>query len=179
MRSDSPTKAAGPAGQDVYDQIAEITDGYHPDVVECQLGVQVLFAHPGKNLAKPPLTNAGYSVPGISKWTSLEDRIGGAVDAKIILHPQAWANYSEIEQIGLLERLIYRLEVQRDQAGAIKTDDVGRPLLKLRNYDYLVCGYDCIVHRYGTGSIDSQEIEEWSLHYSTLSPINQPVAAHS
>jgi len=167
------------AGRDVHDRVQVLIDGYYHDLQEARVTYTVFLVHPSQSaIEKPPLKVNGQPVDGITKINSYEARMNGAADFQLKLSAPRWADMGTAEQDSLLDRLLYRLEVQREKAkaqnpGAIMTDDCGRPKLKLRPFDHQVQVFDAIIRRHGPQSVDARALEELSLHFHTLMPPGQ------
>ena len=157
-----------------YELVQSRIDGFYPDLVECQFRVGILLVHPSpSNPEKPPLLRNGYPVTGDIKVVSYEDRVQGKPDATLKLEGQNWANIDEESKTGEIDHQLERIIALRDKnTKAIKTDDFGRPKIKLRPADREVSVFDAVVRRHGRNAPEARAVEELSLHYNTLLPVN-------
>jgi hypothetical protein len=53
---------------------------------------------------------------------------------------------------------LFHIAVRRDRDGAIKSDDGGRPKLKLRKHDFEIGGFVEIAKRHGPESLEVQAV---------------------
>lgn len=157
-----------------YELVQSRIDGFYPDLIECQFKIGILLVHPSaSNPEKPPLLRNGYPVTGDIKIVSYEDRVQGKPDATLKLEGQNWANVDEESKAGEVDHQLERLMVLRDKnTKAIKTDDFGRPKLRLRPHDREVGVFDAVVRRHGRNAPEARAVEELSLHYNTLLPVD-------
>ena len=162
------------ANSEVKEVVNDLVASFYPDLEECQATIGVFMVHPTPSkIDKPALMVGGYPAEAHIRIVPYKDRVAGMADVILYLDGPNWYNADETERRSLVDRCLYRLEVQRDKKNnAFKTDDRGRPTLKLKKYDFQVNGFNTIVHRYGRYGVDAKAIEALSLHYNTLLPVD-------
>lgn len=155
------------------EQLADVLEKYHPDLVEAGVTVAVLMAYAAKDertgVAKgPALKHANFPAAALVRVNQLRDRVEGKDDATILLCGDSWATRSEEEQLAILDHELTHLEVQRDKDGAIKIDDCGRPKLKIRPHDAQMGVFYEVVKRHKSQAIESQSYAELHKQFTQL-----------
>jgi hypothetical protein len=102
------------------------------------------------------LASNGHPVPAKVKIMSLEDRSGDepSADARIILHGDLWGKLSAQMQVSILNTYLTRIQVQLDEDGSPKLDDVGRPKLTKQPWDFQICGFHEVAKEDGKHSLE-------------------------
>lgn len=98
---------------------------------------------------EPALKDGLYAVLGKIKVVPLEQRVDDCADVRITLDERAWLDMTEPQQRALLDELLWSLEKQVDDVGAIKLDDHNRPKLKVRACDWRISGFRGVAERHG------------------------------
>jgi hypothetical protein len=105
---------------------------------------------------EPAVKCHGYPAQAVVSVIPYKQRVDKRADAEIILDEQNWVDLTEPQQRALLDHEITHLQMQTDENGFVKTDDVGRPKLKLRLHDFQLGGFRTIAKRYGA---DAPEVK--------------------
>lgn len=134
----------------IAETITKLIEANHPELVEANATVDSIFAFDDKG-GFPVKTN-GYPSAANIKISNLKSRVKGAADAEIILDREAFNAMSATQQEALIDRELYKLLVVLDKEGAVKTDDSGRPKLKIKKFDYMLGWFKEIAQRYGQDS---------------------------
>lgn len=136
------------ADAEVRKMINKVVEKYFPDLVEAEATIGCLMADggvelddDGKEVDAPGVKVHGYPREASIKVNSLKDRVEGKCDVTITLDSRKWNDLSDVEKSALLHHALQHLQVKRDEAGVIKTDDISRPLFKPRPYDWYLGGY--------------------------------------
>ena len=141
---------------EVCEMAREIIESHHPELRlldETWATVAILMATNGdKESDEPPLKDGAYPVVGQIKPVPYVQRVDGRRDAEIRLDRKRWDNMTEPQQRATLDHLISFLEVDTDQHGFVKTDDAGRPRLRIKAADWFLKGFRHIARRYGSDS---------------------------
>jgi len=140
----------------------ELVVACFPELVRCKVTFEVIFAYPtlnDKGEAKGhAIAKNGLPVCAKSKKTSLADRAAGMADAVIYLDGDHWGKQSEKEQEAILFGQLYAFQVQTDDAGMVKGDDLGRPKLKILPPDFYAAGHLAVIEKYKEASPESKSL---------------------
>ena len=161
------------ADKAVYTRLESMISGYYGELLECSVTIGILFAHPSsKSPDKPAIMVHGIQVYSTIRLINLKDRVAGLPDVQLILDGPYWSDRTttEANRTEIIDSQLYRLEVKRDKSGGIITDDLGRPVFRLKRPDYALSGYDAIIRRHGAGSLAMQAVDDVSLRLHTLVP---------
>lgn len=108
-----------------------------------------LFMAYGGEGDEAPVKLHGYPCAAAISVIAYKQRVDKRADAEIIIDAAWWDNATEPQQRALLDHEITHLEIERDKDGCLKTDDAGRPKLKLKLHDWQLGGFRSIAARYG------------------------------
>ncbi len=133
----------------------------HRPLLNCEPKIDFVFAYPeyDEKTGAPvedALKKNGVKALGICRKLSLKDRAMGRGDAEIALDGDWWARANEPEQRALLDHELHHLMPKVDKRGLV-TDDLGRPVFKLRPHDHDVGWFSIIAQRHGRHSIECQQ----------------------
>ena len=171
------------APAEVLDVIAEVIDNWHPDLAEAAARIGAVMARPTLDddgePKGPALAKDGHKVLARIKRNGGEDRAGGKDDATITLDADHWETLGELidgdeRQRALVDHELYHLEVQREKPlpgqarGAIRTDDRGRPLFKMRPHDWELTGFRVVAERHGRHSEERIQARRFHDHFGNL-----------
>lgn len=161
------------ANATISKQVASLIEKYHPELVEAKVRVDVLLVHApasdDEDKPKPPaLMHHGYPAAAVVRKTSLKERTKGHGDAEIVLDGDKWPDYSTEEQDAILDHELEHLVVKRDDEGAIKADDRGRPMLKLKPHNWELGGFEVIIKRHGDAALEKQGCKLMADQYGQL-----------
>lgn len=142
--------------------VSEVLIAHHSDLDEAKVKIGVLLAYPGEDdeLGFQPVKLHGYPCAAVIKINSAKNRLEGLPDATITIDANHWKE--ELDDDGraaLIDHELTHLEVCRDKEGHIKSDDAGRPKLKMRLHDIQLGVFRAIIKRYGVNSIDGHVIK--------------------
>lgn len=139
------------AGGDVLSLAEDIMRTHHP---ELQTGpgeyprLCILMAS-GAEPGRSAVVAHGYPCQATIAVIPYKQRVDKRADAEIIIDERNWLDLSEARQRALLDHEITHIEIQKDEHGHLKTDDMGRPKLKMRLHDFDFGGFREISRRYG------------------------------
>jgi len=98
----------------------------------------------------PAIKLHGYPCQAIISIVPYKQRVDKRADVEIVIDAKNWDELTQPQQVALLDHEITHLEFDVDmQTGIVKTDDAGRPKLRLKLHDYQVGGFREIALRYG------------------------------
>jgi len=150
------------AEKETYALAAEIMEAHHqdlrlPDGTFPRLCILMAAKEEGD---EPAVKSHGYPCAAVVSVIPYKQRVDKRADAEIVIDEEAWKGFSDPEKRALLDHEITHLEIQKDDVGCVKTDDFGRPKLKLRLHDWQLGGFASIAKRYGADAIERQEFRK-------------------
>jgi len=149
------------AGVDVMKLARSVMKQYHRELVEVELKVSVLMATAPKDEHGKPLAQAvklhGVPCAAVARIIPYKDRVAGREDAEIVIDADQWETASDPKREALLDHELHHFEVQRDEEGNPKSDDAGRPKLKMRHHDHDFGWFDVIARRHGVASYEVEQ----------------------
>lgn len=143
-----------PADADAVKLIARVLDKHHPDLKKAKVTVAALFVFPAQDEQTgepkgPALSHHGWPALAIVRATTLKERARGWEDVEILIDGERWGELARDRQTALIDHELQHVEVRKNTANEFKHDDRNRPLLKLRQHDWEIGGFDAIVARHG------------------------------
>lgn len=127
------------------------------DVLNARVTFDYIFAHGDCNRdgerVGVAIKKDGVRALGIARVTPLKQRAKGCADAEIVLDGDWWQEEASPEQqAALLDHELFHVELKLDRDGGVRTDDLQRPLLKLKPHDWEMGMFNAIAARHGTAS---------------------------
>jgi len=169
------------ADQSVHDLAKEIIERFHPDLKpkkdNPESGIRLcifMASNSDKESDEPAVKLNGYPCYAIIGIIPYKQRVDKRADAEITIDEEAWKDMTETRQRALLDHEITHLEVVRDKNGFLKTDDAGRPKLKMRLHDWQLGGFRVICQRYPE---DALEMIEATKFRETFGDVAMPTKA--
>lgn len=148
--------------------IAHVMQAYHQRLVDADVKVSTIFAYASKNkdgeATGCAIEVGGYSAIACIKINNLKLRVEGLGDATMTLDGDQWPDMPEARQISLVDHELTHLELSLDDAGMIKKDDVGRPVLKARKHDWQLGGFAEVAERHREESHDVIAVKNVGSH---------------
>lgn len=148
------------------EMMEEMMQKYHPELVEAEVSVSVLFAYAKKDPETdlpigPALKHHGLQVMGLAKIIGLKERTSGMRDAQILLDGDRWPDLSCEEQEAVLDHELQHFKVQTDaKTGEVLEDALKRPKLKMRQHDWDFGLFDVVIERHGVHSCESRNVRD-------------------
>jgi len=119
--------------------------------------IKLLAAYAARDKDDEPrgeaLSSRGRPILGKIRITTLEDRVAGSADVRVILHGDRWGSLSAAMQRSVLDDCITQIEVLVED-GKPKLDDHGRPKLRKRAWDFEFAGFNEVAERNGRSSVE-------------------------
>jgi hypothetical protein len=119
--------------------------------------IAVLSAHASRDEDDEPrgeaLSCRGRPILGKIRISSIEDRAEGMADVRVLLNGDRWGQLSAPMQRSVIDECLTSIEVQRKD-GAPKRDDLGRPKLQQRPFDFELYGFHDVAARHGAHSVE-------------------------
>lgn len=142
------------APDDVRVRVDALIEKHYPDLKT--VGVRLDLLQVSNEDAEPCLSLHGYDAAAIVRVIGKKDRVAGRGDAEIVVDWATYEKLSEQARDALLDHELYHLQVKKDKHGALKFDDHGRPVLKIRLHDWQLGWFDEIARRHGEHSLEVQ-----------------------
>jgi len=129
----------------------------HQPLIDAGVSVDFVFAYGNRdeagNLIGDAIKHRGAKALGLCRKIALKDRALGRADAEITLDGDWWPTAPEPQQRALLDHELHHLAIKIDKRGLVR-DDLGRPVIQLRQHDVEVGWFMVIAARH---QLDSQE----------------------
>lgn len=150
--------------KEVYDLIDQAMTKWHVELVSAQVKVAPLFAraYDRHGDAIPAIKVRGHAAIAKIKITSLEDRVRGLGDAKLVIDGARWERMGHNARLAMLDHELEHLELDED-----KLDDAGRPKLKMKHHDWEMAGFEEVARRQGENAIELAQIHQFHERYGT------------
>src|SRR5437667_3520417 len=129
----------------------------HKPLLDCKTKFDFVFASPdidektGEAL-NDALKKHGRKALGIARKIPLKDRALGRGDVEIALDHPWWEDAPAKQKAALLDHELHHFEPKLTETGDYAFDDLGRPIIKLRKYDYEFGLFKIIAERHGVHS---------------------------
>jgi hypothetical protein len=136
----------------------------HKPLLDAKVKIDFVFAlgacdEDGKRIADA-IVKRGRVVLGQTRVVNLKDRAKGMGDAEIVLDGDRWPAFSEDEAQAILDHELCHIGVKTDRHGNAKTDDLQRPMLKLREHDFEAGWFTIVAERHGRASQERQQAKQ-------------------
>ena len=123
----------------------------HAPLLDARVNIDFVFAFGDRDEVTGELTSGalkknGVKALGIARKLPPKDRALGRADAEIALDGDDWQDSNEDERRALLDHELHHL------VPTGKTDDMDRPMLKLRPHDFEFGWFKVIAARHGVAS---------------------------
>jgi hypothetical protein len=159
--------------------VNHVMQQWHSDLAKARVRVGVLFALSARE-SQPALKENGHAVDGTIKIVPLKDRVTKDFDVEMLLDGDEWGANKQEHRLAIIDHLLMRLEVRKPKLKKKKkrvvhgdnteredheepeflSDDIGRPILKLRKGDWNAgIGFRDVVVRHGAYSIEARNLE--------------------
>jgi len=147
------------------------------------VNIVVLAAYASRDKDDEPRGEAIGSIArpvlGKIRITSLEDRVAGNADVRLLLHGDRWGQLSSAMQRAVIDDCLTMIEVLQED-GAPKRDDAGRPKLRKRDFDFVHSGFHDVAKRHGASSVEVHNLrvlfdEHGQTYLPHFDPDDRPV----
>lgn len=151
-----------PADDKVINRVNAMLKKYHGDLVDAGVTFNVQMAaaklnEDGEGTDANPVTINGYSRVAKIKIYPLADRAEKMPDFRLTLDEKIFEAANVDEKNAIIDGQLERLELKNDSENAVKRDDQGRPILKLRKWDHCYQWFDSVADRHKGASVEVQE----------------------
>jgi hypothetical protein len=166
-----------PAPQEINDLVAELIQEteFHPELRD--VGATVLCQ---MHSTKTGLKLHGYPAIAVVRLIPSKDRAAGLPDARITIDADTWHDMPAAERRAVLDHELHHLDVvgawakgngENPKRFVCKTDDNGRPKIKIRPHDWELGGFRVIAARHGE---KAAEVRSWQATAGTFGQYLMP-----
>lgn len=142
-------------GKAVADRVAAMVRKFHPDLKKIEAKIDLLFV--ATDADGPALTLHGYACAAVVRIIGKRDRAAGRGDAEIIFDREGYEDMTDAQRDALIDHELYHLLPAKDKNQKFKSDDQGRPVLKMRKHDREYGWFDEIARRHGDNSCEIRQ----------------------
>lgn len=144
----------------------------HAPIVAHKVKIDFLFARASVDEGGDPkgfaIVHHGIRTYGLTRKIPTKERAMGRGDAEVMLDGDWWEDATEAQKRALLDHEMHHIEVDLDEDGGLKRDDLKRPKLKLRKHDVEVGWFAVVAGRHGSASIEIQQAKVLMDSYGQL-----------
>jgi hypothetical protein len=164
-------------GDDVRDLCTQVLAKYHGNIKELAPKIGLFFVELDSEtldrfekkqekarkkgiVLTPPaaLKLHGLQCAATIKANSYSDRVQGKPDVTITIDGAMWKAFTDEQQLALLDHELEHLVPAVDKDGCQKTDDLGRPLFKIKPHDFELSGFASVAHRHGRSALEVKTV---------------------
>jgi len=156
----------GKAPSEARAKLDDVMKRFHGPLVDAEVTVGLLFAWQSEGGDMAPVKLHGYPCAAVVRITPYRQRVQGIEDAVITVDGALWSQMPDVERTALLDHELYHLELARDKDDQIKSDDAGRPKLKMRLHDWQLGGFEAIARRHRDAALEVQAFKATQKTYS-------------
>lgn len=157
---------AGPADVAMMEGVMHL---YHRRLVDSGVTVGLLVARKAKAGGdSSALKLHGYPCAAVARVTKFKERLYGAPDCEITLDAATWEALPDADRAALLDHELTHFEPAYDKDKQLKSDDRGRPVLKLRLHDVQVGWFAEVAARHGKASYEVKQATEVAYKWTQL-----------
>jgi hypothetical protein len=132
---------------------------YHGDLKGAGVTVDLVWHHRTDSEGNDvPMKAGGYSAAAKIRVTSLKDRAKGNADAEIVIDQPTWNDLHENQRAALIDHELEHLALVVSDGGEPKTDNLGRPRLKLAPHDWRLEGFVSVVGRHQDAALECENL---------------------
>lgn len=152
--------------------IAEARRRWHGELDQAEVTIDAYVASRSSDdesdAGKPALTLHGYPCAAVVKITPYEQRVKGVSDAVITFDRRDWDGRTFDERLALVDHELAHLVVAKDKDGFVKSDEHGRPKLKMRLHDVQAGWFMDVADRHGMASAEVQQARDIQTKWGQL-----------
>lgn len=143
--------------KDIDGIISTLIDGkeYHETLKETKARIGVLFFVGEKD--DQVLRHHGQECYAYIKPVGLRERALGMPDAMIVVDKKKWEDLGEETQTALIDHELYHIFVPEDASGALKRDDLNRPVFRIRPHDVEIGWFRRIAEEHGEAALEVRQ----------------------
>lgn len=143
---------------------ADVMRRYHGELDDMETRIDILLAHARTDDHGDPVGPAikanGHRCAAKVRIMPLKDRVAGRGDAEILLDGDRCDTWSDEQLKAILDHELTHLELRVNDEGEVKRDDIGRPVLQMRDHDHQFGWFDSVARRHGEASVEVQQASQ-------------------
>ena len=152
------------AGQDTLGTMQDVMERYHPELVSAEVAVEILIAWGTKDetgqVTTPAIRVNRVRAVGSIRITSLKERVADRGDAEMLLDGDQLDGMQPKTLEAVIDHELTHLELMVDDEGYLKSDDHGRPRLKILEHDHQFGWFDSVARRHGGAAYEVKQAKE-------------------
>lgn len=141
----------------IHDLVKKVMADHHTDLLDCDVEIAILvvrkISEDGE--AFHALKHHGAEAAAKISLVPARRRLLVDHDLELVVDGLTWDNIPAPSREALLDHELTHVVVQKDKNGQPKTDDIGRPRLKLRPDDYAINGFFEVAERHGNFAMEA------------------------
>jgi len=150
------------ASKEVLDRADAIIHENYPGLEAVGVRVDFLFAYAPVDKDDQPkgpaIKHHGCPAAGKCRVVALKDRVKGHGDAEILLDGDQWPKWSLQRRNAIIDHELCHIQVVPDgNSGLVKTDDIGRPKIRMRPHNFEFGWFTEIAERHGRSSLEVEQ----------------------
>jgi hypothetical protein len=152
--------------------IEAVKSRWHPILQACEVTIGCLMISKVNKEGErfQALKHGGYPAQATIQVSSTKNRALDMPDAVLIIDAANWDDLSVVQREALIDHELYHLQVAAVEGGVVgigddgqmsgepKSDDLGRPVLKMRLHDWQIGGFTAVVARHGAESGEVRQV---------------------
>lgn len=152
------TYSAVAEDHELQEQLRTVVKKFHPGLADAKVVIDLLLAFGPRSkdgdLKGPALKDHGCQCAAKIRHTNLRDRAKGNGDLEILLDGDRIDEWEERTIMSILDHELSHKELKVDGEGAVKRDDLERPLFATRYHDREFGWFDHVARRWGNESLE-------------------------
>jgi hypothetical protein len=154
------------ADDEIAALVAEIMKEHHWELAEAGVTIGCLIA---TNPDAAAVKLHGYPCDAVVRIVPLKQRVHGMPDAEIVIDGGEWETLPDERRRALIDHELTHLTLALDKkTKKPKTDDLGRPKLKMRLHDWELGGFAEIAKRHGDAAPEKRAFRNTADKYGQL-----------
>lgn len=156
------------ASKDTEGLLSHVIEQYHDRLINADVRVGILMAfatvdpETGEKKGHAIKGYAGAAAGAQVKKVSAKDRLTKKYDVELLIDGDEWPNLPEPQKIAMLDHEMTHIQTTD------KVDDNNRPLVKMRDEDFIVWGFLEVVQRHGTAAMEHRSLKSLIDHHGNL-----------
>lgn len=152
------TYSAVAEDHELQEQLRTVVKKFHSGLADAGVVIDLLLAFGPRSkdgdLKGPAMKDHGCQCAAKIRHTNLRDRAKGNGDLEILLDGDRIDEWSERTIMGIFDHELSHKELKTDSEGAVKRDELDRPLFRTRYHDREFGWFDHVARRWAEDSLE-------------------------